>query len=147
MVALPLMSFSRSKTTNAYPRCGFFFLFGFSSWWVSLTMRICHTVSGCMLLRMICCTYAFNGTEAAELALEVLLIRVVCKASDNKSLECIPSDVWVLVWVIYNSSQQCSYKRFSCNDSRGCEPAISWEPHSYQVPPLRASPASPSSLV
>lgn len=29
-VSLPLMSFSRSKTTKAYPRCFFFFLPGFS---------------------------------------------------------------------------------------------------------------------
>lgn len=40
LAVLPLMSFSRSNTMNAYPRCGFFFLFGFSSAWPSLTMRI-----------------------------------------------------------------------------------------------------------
>lgn len=68
-------------------------------------MRICDAVSGYVVLRMVCCTYALNGTEASELALEVLLIRVVRKASDNKSLECISSDVWVLVWVIYDSCQ------------------------------------------
>ena len=65
-------------------------------------MRICDTVSGCVLLRMIYCTYALNGTEASELALEVLLIRVICKASNYKSLECISSDVWVFVWVVYD---------------------------------------------
>ena len=68
-------------------------------------MRIYVTVSGYEALRMICSTYTLNGTEASELALEVLLIRVVCKSSHNESLECISSNVWILVWMIYDSRQ------------------------------------------
>lgn len=65
-----------------------------------MTMRICVCVSLAVLLRKIDSTYALNWTETPELALQVLLSRIVAETGNNESLEGIASDVWILVWVV-----------------------------------------------
>lgn len=40
-------------------------------------------------------TYAFNGTDATELSLEILFRSLVGKTTDHQGLEGIAADVWV----------------------------------------------------
>lgn len=45
-------------------------------------------------------TYAFNGTEASKLSLEILLCGIIAQPGNNQGFESIASDIRVLFWVI-----------------------------------------------
>ena len=42
-------------------------------------------------------TYSFDGTKPTELAFQIFFGRIVAEACHKESLECVPSDIWVIV--------------------------------------------------
>lgn len=69
-------------------------------------MRICAAVSKGYAMKLEAWhwrTYALDGAEATELALEVLLVGLVTEARDDHGLEGVAADVWVLVRSICES--------------------------------------------
>lgn len=98
MVALPLMSFSRSKTTKAYPRWGFFFLFGFSLAWVSVTIRICNdsiSIGYKQYGMVFMITYTLNRAESTKLLLQIMLIGIIAESCDDQGLEGVATDIGI----------------------------------------------------
>lgn len=46
-------------------------------------------------------SYTLDGTIATEFTFQVTLIGLVAEASDNHGFECITTDVWVFIWLIW----------------------------------------------
>jgi len=50
-------------------------------------------------------TYALDRPKATKLALEVLFVSTVVEARDDEGLECVSTNVGILMWVICISCQ------------------------------------------
>ena len=44
--------------------------------------------------------YTFNGPETPELSLEILFVGFIAETRDYQGLECVASDIWVILRVI-----------------------------------------------
>lgn len=101
------MSFSRSNTTKAYPLWGLRFLFPFSSAWVSRMMRIWQVSVNRTGRKLTVDTHTLNRAKATKLALQILLVGLVVETRNDACLECVPSDVGVLIRVVCWPVSKC----------------------------------------
>jgi hypothetical protein len=46
-------------------------------------------------------TYSFNRSKSAELALKVLLCGIIAQSGNDKCLESIATNVWVILGFVY----------------------------------------------